>query len=167
MRKLLLILLFLIFIFSSMYSQEYIQAIGLRGGYTSGVTYKKFLDEMKSMEAIMSFRKNGLQMTVLRQYHDINIYNKYDKFYFINGYGGHIGFIYAHKDEFLFFDRILKKEGRAFAPVIGIDAYLALEYRVDNLPFTLGLDYKPFIEFSLLPFKMNLWDFSFFIKYTF
>jgi len=166
MKKLLLILITLI-ISCNIYTQEYYQSIGFRGSITSGITYKKFLNEMKAMEAIMSFRKNGIQLTALRQYHELTLYKHSDNFYFIHGYGGHIGFIYDHKDEFLFFKKILKEEGRGFAPVVGLDAYLGIEYRMDEFPFTIGFDYKPFIEFSLLPFKMNLWDFSFSIKYTF
>ncbi|MFC2137535.1 hypothetical protein ACFLTE_05105 [Bacteroidota bacterium] len=166
MRKLLLILIIFILSFN-IYSQEYYQSVGARGSITSGITYKKFLNEMKAMEAIMSFRKSGIQVTALRQYHELTLYKHSDNYYFIHGYGGHVGFIYAHKDEFLLFNRVLKEDGRGFAPVVGLDAYLGLEYRMDQLPFIIGFDYKPFIEFSLLPFKMNLWDFSFFIKYTF
>lgn len=165
MKKLLIIPI-LIISFTS-FSQDYYQSVGFRAGFTSGITYKKFLNEMKAMEAIISFRKNGLQITALRQYHEMALTQFSDNIFVMHGYGGHIGFLYAEKDEFLFFSRVIKEDSRGVAPVIGLDAYFGFEYRMYELPFTIGIDYKPYIEFSLLPFKMNIWDIGFYAKYTF
>ncbi len=157
---------FLLFIIIDSYSQDYFQAAGFRGGVTSGITYKKFLNEMKAMEAILSFRKGGIQITTIRQYHELTLYKYSDNIYFMRGFGGHLGFFYDKPNTFLKFS-FLQNKDRVFAPVIGIDAYFGLEYRADQLPLVFGIDYKPFIEFSLLPFNMNIWDMAFYIKYIF
>ena len=155
--------LFLISVFTACYAQDYYQAVGLRGGVTSGITYKKFLNEMKAMEAILSFKRGGVQLTAVREYHDLTLYKFSDNFYLMKGYGGHVGFYYDEPRSFLKF-RFFDENERMFAPVIGLDAYVGLEYRPDQLPVVLGIDYKPFFEFSFVPFSLNLWDTAFYIK---
>ena len=160
----LLIILPILLISLNVNSQEYYQSVGLRGGLTSGLTYKKFLNEVKAMEATISFRYEGLQITAIRQFHDLTFYRHSDNFYFIHGYGGHIGIVDSKNKKFLF----STKNYDGVAPVIGLDAYLGIEYRADNYPFVIGIDFKPFIEFSISPpFDMEIFDFAFFVKYTF
>lgn len=151
---------------SMVFAQEYEKAVGLRGGLTSGITYKKFLNDIKAMEAIISFRDNGLQVTALREYHQISFLEYGDGFYFIQGYGGHLGFLFA--DEFNFLFTTVEYQEKRFSPVLGIDGYIGIEYRVQDIPVIGGIDYKPFMEFSLRnPFRLVSWDFAFYIKYTF
>jgi len=57
--------------FSLVFAKEYEKAVGLRGGLTSKITYKKFLNDIKAMEAMISFRVNGLHINTLRKYHQI------------------------------------------------------------------------------------------------
>ena len=47
--------------------QDYVRAAGVRGGLTSGITYRQFLEPQLSYEAIMSFRENGLQLTLYKK----------------------------------------------------------------------------------------------------
>lgn len=166
MKRLCFIILFSI-ITLVIYSQEYMQALGVRGGITSGLTYKKFLNQMKSMEAILSFKNRGMQVTALRQLHELTLFEFSDKFYFMKGYGIHGGYYYKEPSAFLKF-KYFDTENRIFSPIFGLDGYLGLEYRFDNVPLVIGLDYKPFFEFSIIkPFDMNIWDTAFYLKYVF
>ncbi len=58
--------------------------------------------------------------------------------------------------------------GRKLSPLLGIDAYAGIEYRFESIPAVIGVDMKPFFEFSLYQFyKMNLWDMALTAKYRF
>ena len=57
--------------FSLVFAKEYEKAVGLRGGLTSKITYKKFLNDIKAMEAMISFRVNGPHINALRKHHQI------------------------------------------------------------------------------------------------
>lgn len=166
MKHGLLILLIFICLPLTSSGQKYNRSAGLRGGLTSGFTYKKFLNQEKAMEAILSFREAGVQLTALREYHEITLLEYSDNFFFMQGYGGHIGFLYTDRYDFLFTKT--QYPSKKVTPVIGMDAYLGLEYRIEEFPLVGGIDFKPFIEFSLRdPFSIRMIDFAFFIKYTF
>jgi len=148
------------------YSQEYYRAVGLRGGLTSGITYKQFLDDETAVEGILSFKRGGIQITVLHQIHEPALFEFSDNLYFVYGYGGHFGYSFSKKFNF-FFNKYYYEED-TFYPIIGMDAFLGLEYQIRDFPFVVSFDYKPFFEFSIPRFfKINLGDFAFSFKYTF
>lgn len=146
--------------------QDFVRAAGVRGGLTSGITYRQFIEPQLSYEAMMSFRENGLQLTVLRQLFEPALLNLSDEFFFVHGYGGHIGFTYTDRYRFVYRD--IYYADRKFSPQVGVDAYLGLEYHFPGLPVQVGLDYKPFFSFSLYQFfSLHLGDAAFTLKYTF
>lgn len=151
------------------FTQDYFQAIGVRGGITRGITYKKFLDEMKSMEAILSARDGGLQLTVIRQYHELALYQYSENIYFMKGFGVHLGYNHNTPKSWFIPATVSRFDHDIYYPLIGFDAYFGLEYRSDQIPFIFGMDYKPSFEFIPLlpPFNMHLWDIAFCIKYIF
>ncbi|MFC2087429.1 hypothetical protein ACFLSA_04645 [Bacteroidota bacterium] len=164
--KIFLLLLFISTISFKTYTQEYSEAFGIRGGLTSGLTYKKFLNEEVAMEAILSFRERGMQMTVVRQLHEITLIEFTDKLFFMKGYGGHLG--YTFSDKYRFFFREFNYPHKRFSPVFGMDAYLGMEYRMESFPLALGIDYKPYFEISIThPFQFRIWDIALFIRYSF
>jgi hypothetical protein len=163
MKKVLLII-FIVLIFPTVKSQE--KSFGCRGGVSSGFTYQKFLEANRSMEAIMSFRRHGIQFTLLRQIHEIALTEYVDNVFFIKGYGFHGGIF--NEKTYYFAGREFSYTNNYIAPVLGINAYFALEYRVPSLPIRVGFDIKPFIEFSYpVIFNAVPYDFGFFLKYTF
>lgn len=74
------------------FSQEYEKSLGLRFGVTTGLTYKKFLDKSRAMEATLSTRQQGFQLTAIRMSHELSLYQYSQHIYFMYGYGGHIGY---------------------------------------------------------------------------
>ena len=48
--------------------QDFSRSVGIRGGLSSGVTYRQFLNPELAYEGLMSFRKGGLQFTILREH---------------------------------------------------------------------------------------------------
>ena len=147
-------------------AQDFPKAVGVRGGWTAGLTYRQFLDPTLAYEGILSFRNSGMQFTVLRQKFEPALQHISDDFFFTYGYGGHVGFLYSNSFKFLF--REIHYDSNRFSPLIGVDGYLGIEYHFPTLPFQVGLDYKPFFDFSLYQFfHLGLGDTAFTLKYTF
>jgi len=160
------LIIMLVTISSVTAAQDYSRAAGVRGGRTAGLTYRQFLDPTLAYEGIISFRNSGMQFTVLRQRFEPALWNISDEFFFTYGYGGHVGFLYSNKFRFLF--REIYYENNRFSPLIGMDGYVGIEYHFPSLPVQIGLDYKPFFDFSLYQFfNLSLGDAAFTLKYTF
>jgi len=163
-----LILIFVLFISSlSCFGQSFTREAGVRGGLTSGLSYRQYLENNLAYEGLLSFRKGGLQFTLLRQIHESSLEEYADNLYFSYGFGAHVGYFYSTKYNFLWYDDFYYSE-RRLSPLAGIDGYAGVEYRVQEFPITVGLDYKPFFEFSTQEFfRIRIWDLAFTIKYRF
>ena len=160
----------LILIFSGIgfmtYSQEYSGAIGLRGGVTSGITLRQFLDDEIALETILSFRRGGIQATLLREKHIPTLLEFSDNLIFGYGFGGHVGFMYTDHYKFMFDDYYYTD--KKFLPLIGLDGYFAIEYIFREFPLAISLDCKPFFEINIKGLvQMNPFDIAFAIKYWF
>ncbi len=141
--------------------------VGIRGGITSGITYRQYLEHNFSYEGLMSFRKDGLQFTLLRQIHEQALLDVSENLFVVYGYGAHAGFFYDSDYKIFIYSRVYYPE-RRFSPVAGIDGYAALEYRMSSYPLSFALDYKPFFEISTYQFfKISIWDMAFAVKYRF
>jgi hypothetical protein len=165
MKKLLLPVLLAISI--SLSAQYTGRMAGIRGGITSGLTYRQYLEDNFSYEGLLSFRKDGMQFTLLRQINEKTLFDISDNLYMVYGYGAHAGFFYDSKYRIFLYNYVTYPE-RRFSPVVGIDGYGGLEYRFTAFPLVVGLDYKPFFEVSAYQFfKMSIWDMAFSVKYSF
>ncbi len=122
-------------------AQDYQKAVGFRGGQGSGVYFRKFMDDEIALEAILGFRSGGAQITFLREKHQPIFTEKSDQFLLGVGFGGHVGFTHSHYNQVLF-ERYYFP-GRTFFPLIGLDAWVGLEYRFRSLPLVTGLSLKP------------------------
>jgi hypothetical protein len=147
-------------------AQDYTRAAGLRGGLSSGLTYRQHLVPELAYEGLLSFRHGGLQFTVLRENIKPAAFEFSEDFFFTYGYGGHVGFNYT--DHYVIMFHEYNYYERRFSPLIGVDGYVGLEYRIPVIPIQAGIDLKPFFEFSLFEiFRLVPWDFAFTIKYIF
>lgn len=158
---------FLFLLFSlPVQAQNYFSAVGIRGGYSSGFTFRQHLDPGLAYEGLLSFRKGGLQLTALRQYVQLAPFDFSEDFYFIYGFGGHVGFNYTDHYYFMFHEYTYSD--KRFSPLVGVDGYLGLEYHIPSIPMQVGIDVKPFFEFSIFEFfRIVPWDCAFTIKYIF
>ena len=148
-------------------AQEFQHEIGLRGGVSSGISYKYINQEGKALEALLTFRKGGMQMTALvEKFRPMAIGNQ-ENFFIYTGIGMHAGFtlrnrykIYDHPYDYYY------EWDYRFLPVVGMDAIIGIEYRFYDLPISMSLDAKPYIEIIGEPFfRVNLWDFGFTFRY--
>jgi len=167
MKRIIFFLTVLIGTVNFLSAQESQREAGIRGGITSGITYRHYLEHNFSYEGLLSFRQNGLQFTLLRQVHEQTLFDVADNFFLVYGYGAHAGYFFASDYKMFINNRVYYHE-RRFSPVAGIDGYAALEYRLSSFPVSIALDFKPFFEVSAYQFfNISIWDMAFAFKYRF
>jgi hypothetical protein len=142
-------------------SSGYSTGIGLRGGgYSSGLTIKHFMSGKNgvALEALVTteYKARGGRLTLLGEKHKAISDVKGLQFYY--GAGFHAG---AYQGRYYFEDARFYRYGRKNKDVyvirdyrydeetyvaVGADLILGLEYKMEDLPFVVGVDYKPFFE---------------------
>ncbi len=125
------------FFFSN--AQDYNTGIGLRGGFSKGLTIKHFVSSKSAFEFIISSRWDGLAITGLYEIH--NRAFDADRLNLYYGFGGHVGF-WDGDDTRDYWGT----EGESYT-VIGVDGILGLEYNFAEIPFNLSIDWKPAFNF--------------------
>lgn len=145
-------------------SSGYTTGIGLRGGgYSSGLTIKHFVGSGKgvAIEGLLTteYQARGARLTVLGEKHLGVADIKGLQFYYGAGFhaGAHQGRYYFADDRYYYRGRngdgylVKSKKGSYYYDettylAIGADLILSLEYKLPDLPFVVGFDYKPFFE---------------------
>ena len=164
MRNLYIILL--LCFSTSAFSQYYVKEIGMRGGYTAGITFRVNLDEDLSYEGQLGYRDQGTIFTLIRQQHREMGMDRLGNWDFIYGFGAHAGFYFTDSYRILFRQVYYGRD--MFSPVIGFDGYIGIEYKLVDVPVSFGINVQPFMELSLKQlFGINLWDFGVSVKYRF
>ena len=116
-------------------AQLYKSALGIRLGPSNGVTYKSFIRKNAAIEAIATFRYQGIGLTGLYEIHG-RAFNSRDFNWFIGG-GGHVYVWGDNRPKFL------DREQRT---VLGLDGILGLEAKLRGIPLAISLDWKPTIN---------------------
>lgn len=145
--------------------QGYSQAAGIRAGWSSGLEYRFYTDDSNSYKFLLSGRNRGLQAHVLKEFHQYDRFSFSNQLVFVYGFGIHAG--YERWNEWYV------APGRSWygtrsSFIVGGDGLAGLEYIFDELPISTGIEVKPY--FDLLgknPFRVNLFDFAFTVKYLF
>lgn len=152
MKKVIFILS--LFVTTSILSQDYTTAIGLRGGLSNGVTVKHFISGNSALEGILSTRWRGFNITGL---YEINNALPEPGLNWYYGGGAHIGFWSGYNRHPWF------KDDRAYT-VVGVDGILGIEYNFIDIPLNLSLDWKP--AFNLVGYS-GLWmdNFALSVRY--
>ena len=146
--------------------QNYTRDAGLRLGTLPGFTYRQNLGEVEAIEAQTLFGKEGLRFRVLKQFFKPALLSLSDNIYFCYGYGAHIGISRYSSYRYLTKNYLLDR--KTFGPLIGLDAYLGLEYNIREYPIIIGINVIPFFEFSTHRFfYIFMDDTSISIKYKF
>jgi opacity protein-like surface antigen len=133
MRKSLLTILLALCILTLASAQDYNTGIGLRAGFSQGLTIKHFVSEKAAFEGLLSTRWQGFDITGLYEIHnqafDVSRLNWY------YGFGGHIGFWNGNNTNW--------GTRNTTYTVVGIDGILGMEYNFSEAPINIGLDWKP------------------------
>jgi hypothetical protein len=128
-------------------SPEYKNAIGIRAGRTSGITFKHFFNSGNAFEGILGLWKNAVGLTALYEKNQGLGVNGL-KFYY--GAGAHItgetGHNYYRKHNGTDNDYVYRYGENGWAA--GIDGTVGLDYKIGPVPLAISLDIKPFAELS-------------------
>ena len=133
MKKAILVL-FVIAAATGLFTMDYGTGIGVRGGLSNGITVKHFINEKTAVEGLLSSRWGGLNITGLYQIHNAAAFDV-QRLNWYYGVGAHIGF-WSGKD-------VGWADDDENYTVIGIDGIIGIEYNFEELPFNIGLDWKP------------------------
>lgn len=143
----------------------------MRGGWISGLTVKHFIKEGRAIEGIFSsgWGWRGWQITALYEIHKPAFQDDVDGMFWFYGAGAHFAGGYSYKEWHQTGPWYNQGywETHSYS-AFGIDGILGLEYKLSDIPFTVGVDIKPFIEFSNYrdaPF--NFWDGAFTVRFVF
>jgi hypothetical protein len=142
---------------------------GIRAGYKSGFFYQ-VSNEAGNAEiaynALLSFNNNGMQLTGLKIIYETSLNSVSPDLYFAWGFGGHLGFVYTDYLRYMGESYYFQKD--RFCPVIGADGWLAVEYRVREIPLNISLNLKPFVELTIPAFvRVMPVDFAVSVSYVF
>jgi hypothetical protein len=155
MKKLSLMLFMLFSVYC--FAQDYQTGIGLRGGYTSGITFKHFISEAHAFEVIVGSRWRGVNITGLYEFHRPAF--EVEGLNWFYGGGAHIGVFRGYSggpwDNF---------RGEQFMQV-GVDGIVGLEYKIPPIPISLSFDIKPML--SLYRHTGFFFDSAFSARYVF
>jgi hypothetical protein len=116
----------------SAFSQDYKTAIGVRAGLANGLTVKHFISSDRAVEGILSTRWSGFNITGLYEIHANAFNDSHWNWYY--GFGAHLG-SFDGNDSW-------GDDGVNYT-IIGVDGIIGLEYRIDDIPINLSLDWKP------------------------
>lgn len=135
--------------FAQSKGQSYTTALGVKFLDGAGISLKHFVKENAALEGIGFFWNRGARITGLYELHyDINGAPGL-KWYI--GPGAHVGFYNT------------KYGGGSWG---GIDGVLGLDYKINNAPLNLSLDWQPSFEFGTDRGFTGSWG-GFAIRYTF
>jgi hypothetical protein len=170
MRKVIIIILAAILLFPVILSgQLSTRQAGLRMGYRSGIFFQASSESGNAeigYNAMLSFYNNGIQITGLRIVYENSLSGISPNLFLGWGYGGHAGFVYTDHLQQLGDDYYF--QGRRFCPLIGIDGWLAAEYRIQDMPIIISLNLKPYLEITIPAFvRFMPADFGISVSYMF
>jgi len=135
-------------------SQDYDTGIGARGGVAWGLTVKHFITTRDAGELLLTVRHNGLNATGLFETH-LPVFDTED-FYFFCGGGLHFGLWNTEEPKIL-------KDVKANT---GIDIIIGLEYDLEDLPLSIGMDWKPGLNI-VSDFGFTIDEIALSIRYVF
>lgn len=144
------------------------RAVGIRGGLSSGFEYRVFSEELNSYKVLLSTRKDGLQLTGMKEFHRPDVFDVGEELSFVYGVGAHVGFESWYVDRYHPYEPYdwwtVKRRG----VIAGLDALAALEYTIPTIPLVVGIEVKPYFNlFGKNFFDIQPFDFAFTVKYVF
>ena len=127
-------------------AQPYGHSVGIRAGYSSGVSYKGFfMHRMAAIEADILYNRHGFNLSGLYEYHMEPFRNERFLVYLGGGaFGGN------WDEEFS----------------MGLVAVAGIEYTIRDVPLNFALDWRPMLNVYRI-FAPDFLDFGISIRYRF
>jgi len=147
-------------------AQSYRQALGLRAGLSSGFEYRWYIDDENSYKFLLSTRDRGLQLHAMKEFHRYDLFDFSEQLVFVFGAGVHVGYQTWNVSHCLDCSTRLYLPRTAF--IAGIDGLAGLEYVFYEIPVSIGIEVKPYLDlFGRELVRLQPFDFAFTVKYLF
>jgi hypothetical protein len=161
-----LLLIFAVLFAGRVCAQNYTRDAGVRLGDFYSASYRQYSETDEAVEGLLFIGRHSITVTVLKEYF-LPVFNHLsDNLWFQYGFGAHVGFRYS--DSYRVLNRTYRLEKNTFTPLLGIDGLIGLEYRFPEFPFMVGIDMKPYFEYSTTPiFSIYLQSVGISLKYRF
>lgn len=117
---------------------SYTTAVGVRGIGTSGLTIKHFKNSNTAYKGIIGFYPNAFSATILVEKYTPAFDVRGLRWYY--GIGGHV----ATQSDVIRREGLYRRESTGFG--IGVDGIFGIEYKIDEVPIAVSMDFKPFLE---------------------
>lgn len=147
---------------------NYINAVGIRFGTTTGLTFKHRFTPENAVELILGTHPHAFGITglyeryVLTNVEGLNLYFGGGA-HISRGYRSTWGYTYNEsKNQYYYYERNYN-----YGPIVGVDAIGGIEYRLQNVPVAFSFDLKPYAEFYRAYRPAYRWDPGLGIKFTF
>lgn len=145
--------------------QGFNQAVGIRGGITSGFEYRYYVSDTQSFKGLLGTRDGGVQLHGFAEFYKYDLFSFSYQLVFYYGLGGHLG--YERWDEMRYQNNSRVEDART-SFLGGIDGVMGVEYLFYEVPFSAGLEIKPYFDvFGRRGFDIQLYDVAFTVKYLF
>jgi len=137
--------------FTNAFAQEYKNAIGIRAGLPFGISYKRYLDDHSSLEAVAGTRWKGLTTSFKYEYY--NNTNIYPGLTWYVGTGGALGY-YNNNSPWV--------DVSDYRLVFGIEVIAGIDYKFENTPISIAFDWTPlfnmvgYVDFDFLQFGISV-----------
>jgi len=154
----------------SVYGQKFDHAAGLRSGDRHGITYKYFLKEQEAIETFLGHYHSGLQSYVLYEWYNPMKLSFLKNLFWYYGAGGHLGYTRHHTEQYYYVNEseILRSDSKKSYFSMGFDGIIGLEYRIYEVPLTVGIESIPIMDFyGLQSVKFQSVNFNASIRYIF
>lgn len=147
-------------------THEFKNAIGVRAGETSGLTFKHKFQNANSVEGILSFWPHAIGFTGL---YEKNLRTAVPGLNWYFGGGLHVNagptyrtyYWYNRGDRYVYYT-----EHRANV-AFGVDGIIGIEYKFKPIPLAISTDLKPFIEAGTYGYHYVSIDPSIGVKFAF
>lgn len=164
------ILILIISLSGTTFSQVFERQLGLRLGTMSGITGKVIMNKKTAIQGTLGFYKGGVQLyTLLEAYKMLDKSTNQSWFLYFGG-GAHIGYIngYNRVRRWSNSSGYYWEEEHATGPVFGLDAVMGVEYNIPVVPLVLFAEIKPMVELqNFSRIRTNFWDCGIGIVYRF
>lgn len=125
-------------------AQDYKTAIGVRTGFTSGLTFKHFIKSDAALEAMVGIRPYNSNFTFMYEKYNGTSVPELNWYY---GGGAHVTFYNRGIEYGPWHKHYWKTPDYYNYNAFGVDLTLGLEYKIPKAPLALSFDIKPFFEF--------------------
>ena len=169
-NRFLIIFSILLLLTLSAKAQKFKNSAGFKIGSINGPVYQKHYNDKQAYEIILGFHNSGMQVYILNEWYKPLSFGQIDDFYLYFGVGGHVGYSKYKRDKFYYDssgDIIYDYQKDPYYS-IGADGIVGIEYRIYEVPLTIGIEYQPLLDFYGLRYvHFDASNFQVSIKYIF